>query len=869
MTLKEVSNFLNLSVNQTRLFLREASIQKVDINNTKVVIYDTNTINHLKDSLEKRYKENCSNKYTSKEIIMLGCTNFDRAILKSEPTTLFDRYKDFAGAGYFYDKSEVNAYLASKNNSCKLLTLSQIMKLVGFKTPHQLENALNDCKIKKEKKGYSSFKYYRDSDIKSFIDLVEKRYSFNKGNRLSTQQVRELGLSKLDRSGLQTYKAEPLDRINEYAGVLAFYDKDEVEEKLQHKDFLARTICEKEAREYLGFTNSKKFKKVIKEYGIPSTSNGKYEIIYYDKSSISSLKNIIDKNYEHNLETKITGVQIRELGYSGKLIDKLTSIRTRPVDNVYKFSDAFIFYDKEQFLTLTKTKNALTEYYTSIQLMELLDIPNDVNRYMAKFNISPIKIPPSRQNYWSKDEIEDFVKRRTDLYEYYDLNYYLTRELEQLLGYNIYKFYKVCSKFNIPVISEKLPIEIRYKKFHKLRLAFPKDKIDTILARINDQLQRTTKDNQIAVTSKSVNVIQNNPNIISGAGSSSRIPGGLEDEKNVPITVEIKKQFTPPTKTNQSTTVSEPDNVIQHDPNIVLKIKRPLQVLGHLEDEKIAQIIKEIINYSTPSINGNIKTIISEKDLIVKLDYSKKQFDENKENFKIHKFENGNINYYLLEDCSNLLKRLYEEQNNLLRLNYTYDEAITKVTYTLLNNSKEKFQIPSHLRFGRLKKLKTVYSKKVIDGYSKSLNAANLIEQYKNELDYTTLPDKIFLKTVKDLDLHFSSSVKDTEKAWHNFVSKRLLSSNGNIKTIKKLFVRFIKITELLQSTLISKEIMDMTSNEINFVYLNNKIPGTYKEVLYGFFNRLLLSFPNCKYLVSKLNNPHAEKGAFSKLPKK
>ncbi|MGR6005663.1 hypothetical protein ACT7CR_06865 [Bacillus paranthracis] len=116
------------------------------------------------------------------------------------------------------------------------------------------------------------------------------------------------------------------------------------------------------------------------------------------------------------------------------------------------------------------------------------------------------------------------------------------------------------------------------------------------------------------------------------------------------------------------------------------------------------------------------------------------------------------------------------------------------------------------------------------------------------------------MKAVKELGFHFPNLVKSTEKAWHNFVSKKLLSSNGNNKTIKKLFVRFIKITELLQSTLISKEIMDMTSNEINFVFLNNKVPGAYKESLYSFFNHLLLSFPNCKYLVSKLNNPHAEK---------
>lgn len=395
--------------------------------------------------------------------------------------------------------------------------------------------------------------------------------------------------------------------------MLAFYDKVEVEGKLKSRKFLTHTICEKDAKEHLGYTNTKKFKKVIQEYDIALTSNGKYEINYYDKSSIDSLKNIIDKNYEHNLETKITGGQIKALGYSKKLIRKLTPIHTRPIDNVYKFASAIIFYDKEQFLNLKKqyhdlaeTNNVLTEYYTSRQLMELLDIPSNINRYMAKLRISPIKISPLGQNYWPKDEIDDFVKRRTDLYNYYDSNYYLISEVEYLLGYKISKFYRICSNFNIPVISEELPIEVKFKKFYKSRVAFPKDKIDAILARINDKQRQIT--------------------------TNFRMLEYLEKETNALITEKIKKHVSP-TETNQSTTITDPIDVIKYDPNTISEIKSSLQVLEHLEDEKIVQIIEEITNYSTPSINDKIKTIISEKDLIIQLDYSRKQFDENKKTF--------------------------------------------------------------------------------------------------------------------------------------------------------------------------------------------------------------------------------------------
>ncbi|MGY3715002.1 hypothetical protein ACWE42_05720 [Sutcliffiella cohnii] len=774
-------------------------------------------------------------KYTPKEIIALGCTEHDRTNIRNEPTTLFDRYKRFRGVSHFYDKLKVNAYLASKDFSCELLTLSQIRSLVGFKTSQQLQRALNDCSIKAVKKGYSSFNYYKETDIKSFVDIVKKRYSFNKANHLSTQQVKELGFKKFELLELRSHKAESIDRIKEYAGsgILAFYDKTEVEEKLKFKEFLSHAICEKDAREYLGFTNIKKFKEVIKEYGISSVSNGKYQIIHYDRTSIDTLKINIDNNYKQNLETKMLGNQIRALGYSEHFISKLTPIYTRPIDNVYQFVSAVVLYDKEQFRSLTKNNINFTEYYTSRQTQELLDAPHNLIRYMGQFNISPIKIPSSRQNYWPKNEIDDFMKRRTDLYNYYNSNYYLTSDVEYLLGCNISKFYRICSKFNIPVIYEELPIEVRFKRFRKFHLAFPKDDIETILAKINEQYP--TYDNKTATTMEY-----------------------SDDEKKVQITKKVKGQFSP-TETDLSTTISVSINTIHHDSNPILELKSTLQSLEHLEDEKIVQIIEEIKNYSSHFYNNN-KTIISEKDLIVKLNYSKKQFDENKENFHLFRFEYGNINYYLLEDCSNLYEKLYKEQNNLLSLNYTYNEAIAKVPNTVLNKNKEKFQIPSHLRFGHLKNLKTVYPKKVIDNYLKSLKISELIDQYKNELEYTTLPDKVFLKTVKELDLHFSSSVKDTETAWYNFVSKKLLSSNGNIKTIKKLFVRFIILTELLQSKLISKEIMEMTSNEINFIFLNNKVPGTYKEVLYSFLNHLLLSFSNCKYLISALNNPYVEK---------
>ncbi len=73
--------------------------------------------------------------------------------------------------------------------------------------------------------------------------------------------MQELGFKKNDRIVLQKVKAEHIDRINEYAGVLAFYDKVEVEGKLKSRKILTHTICEKDAKEHLGYTNTKKFKK--------------------------------------------------------------------------------------------------------------------------------------------------------------------------------------------------------------------------------------------------------------------------------------------------------------------------------------------------------------------------------------------------------------------------------------------------------------------------------------------------------------------------------------------------------------------------------------------------------------------------------
>lgn len=806
MTLQEVSDFLNLSKYQTRLFLKEASIQRVGKNTFKEAVYNTNIIKKFHDALEKRYTDNCLHKYTPKEIIALGCTGHDRALLESKPTELFDRYKHFNGCSYFYSKVEVDTYLASKNNNCELLTLSQIKELVGFKETRQLQRALSECNIKEVKKGYSSFTYYKETDIKEFIDLVEKRYVFNKKNRLSTQQLKELGFKKFNRIELQTYKVEPLDRIGEYAGALAFYDKNEVEEKLRYKELLINAICEKEAREYLGFRNTKKFKMLIEEYNIPAISKGKYETIYYDKSNLESLKIIIDRNYKHNLETKITSSQIKTLGYSDKLIRKLTPIYTKPIDNVYEFSSAITFFNKEQFFYCTELNSSVENYYTSREVIELLNPPKNLIRYMNRCGILPINLPSSNKNYWSKKEIGDFVKRKSDLYKYYDSNYYLTSEVEELLGCNINKFYSICSKIDFPVKPKKIPTEVKFNKFTNIHLVFSKNEIQSILSRINNY-----RDQQI-------------------------------------------------TKKNQSTNTSKSIEVIQIDSNNICEIQSSLETLKHLKEETKIQIIEDIKNYSSSTVYNKNKTVISEKDFIRKLNYSKKQFDENKEKFNLFKLKYGKINYYLLKECSILLKELLMKQNSLLELNYTYSEANTKVSIDTLNKMKEKFPTPSTLRFGQLKKCKVLYPKHVIDNHVELCQYSNVVERNKKELEFTTLPDRIYLETVKELGLHFSDSFKNTEAAWHNFVSNKLLSSNGNLKTIKRLFVRCINVTELLQSSIISKELIEMNTHEINFIFLNNKIPSTYKEILYTFFKHLFLRFPNCKYSISELKNPYAEK---------
>ncbi|MGA3602891.1 hypothetical protein [Lysinibacillus agricola] len=811
MTLKDVAILLNFSLPQTRLYLKAASIQKVGINNLREVIYNTESINKLHKMLEENYKKNRSTQCSSKELIELGCNSHDRNTLKSVPTTIFDRYKDFAGVSHLYNKLEVDSYLESKNQDLDLLDFTQIKEITGFKTNRQLERALTDCRIKNIKKGQSRTKYYRVVDVNKFNNLVRERYLYNKQFMLTVKQVRELDINKSDLSFLKAYKAEPLDRVHEYEGILSLYEKKEVMEKLKNKDYLSNSICEKDAKKYLGFTNIKKFKQIVEEYNIPYTSNGTYQIIYYHKETIENLKLIIDENYSNNIKTKITCDEIKALGFSNKSIRKLNSIYTKPIDNVYEFAKYVVFYDRKQFLELAENQNISQNYYSSVQVRKLLNLPQNLSRYFSNFDISPIKVSPSTKNYWLKKDIDDVIQRASNLYEHYNLNYYLIDEVERLIGYDINSLYKICSRLNIQVLTKKIPKEIRFNKFAKKHQVFYKKEIDNIHFTINNHLNQQSNNTNI---NKVNNSAKNNTN---------RMPNSK-------------------------------------DYSAISDLNLLLQILEHFDDEIKQKIIKEVQNYSSSTLNDTGKAIISERDLITVLDYSKKRFDEHMKGFNLFKFEFGKINYYIRDDCFSLLKQLTKKQDDLLKSNYLINEALTKVSLHILNKEELKTKIPSDLTFGRLKKDKFVYSKQHIDSYSNSIQTSNLIEQYKNKIDRTTLPNEIFLEAIKNLNLKFIDSAKNTEAAWFKFVSTKLLSSNGNTQSIKKLFVRFIKITQLLKSALVSKEIIEMTTSEINFTFLNNKILITYKELLYAFLRNLSLSTPNCNYIYSELKNPYHEK---------
>lgn len=801
-TQKEVAKLLNLSISQTRLFLKEAGIKKLEINSCKEAVYDSIEINRFYDFLENIYSQNVNLKYSFKDLNEFGCNDHDKSKFKAVPTSLLDRYKRFKGAPALYEKSEVDFYLKFKNPEAILMNLKEIKKLTGFKSNFQMECALSDSGINSVTKGDSRTKYYKAEEIEIFQKAVQERYLYNQKFMYSTKQVKNLGLNKFDMNSLKTYTAEAIDRVYEYGGILALYEKLEVEKKLKQKELSTSLICEKDARELLGFNNQSKFKKLVEDYNIPKIARGKYEVIYYDEADLKLVKQIIDENYTYNVNTKITHDEIKELGYSRNFVRKLTPIYTKPIDNVYKFSKFVVFYDKANFLAQIEKESVDQNYYTLTQLKESLNYQGEIDIFLENVNIFPITFPPSKIRYWPKKEIDIFIKNSSKLYDYYEANYYIINELESMFDMSISKLERICIKFNIPLITYTIPNEIRYKKFYKKQKAFLKSEVDSIDSRNNYHL-----------------VLLYN-----------------EDKK---ITEQTKK----------------------------IKVLDLLsQQLINFDHETKVKIFAEIKDYSSVKLIETGKFIISEKDFIKELDYSKEQFNSYIQPQNLFNFEYGKNKYYFHKECHFLYKQIIRNQSDFLERYYLLEEAAKIISKPMLSKDEYKVDIPNDLAFGVLKKPRYVYSKVAVDKQYNSLQRSIIIEAYKNLLDRSTLTSELFLEALNKLNLSFNICAEKTEKAWLNFATTNLLSSNGNIKTLKKLFNRLIRITELLQSTLTSKEATEMTANEINFTFFNDKIHSTYKETLYKFFRFFASGLKKCNYNYSDLKNPYLEKKNREKL---
>ena len=809
-SLKAVAQLFNLSVPIMRLFLKETKIISIGKSSAKEILYKASEIMTFKSQVEDRYVINKETVFSSLQLIKMGITTHDRFVLNKQRTTILDRYKDFKGTKYFFDKNEVNNRFTNKKNDLELMNLKEVKELLSISTEFQTLRVLKEYKIPQIKTTNINIKYFNKNEIEKLAIIIDQRYQFNKLNRLTNNQVLEMGLIRTDLIRLKTIKAEPIDRVKEFSGILALYDRNEAEEKLKDRQSKeTELICEKDARNNLGFTNFNKFKQALADSNIERINAGKYQIIYYKKRDINRLKDTLLKRYQNNKETKLTGVQIIELGGTHYDIVSLKTIRTTCLDNIFEFSSVNAFYDKKEALLRIKNKVITEDVYTYEEVKGFFN-KRKITDYLSNFGISPIIPNGSNAKYWSKKQIDSLLKEHTLSYAHYDKNYYSTSDIEKITGVSFPKITNIHTKIGIPLLTENIPKEAQLHRSAKSKKVLLKSQLQDI----TDVLKKY----EIEVR----NIQQKNEDL--------EIKQKIEEQK-------IKQKIEP-----------------KDELNIQLKTS-----LSNISKSQFRNLENEIINYLPTSINNKERLIILEIDLLNEIRISEQVWTKIKKSFSIQPITYGKVNYLVLEQVSPAISKLLNQQDQLLEQNYTYDEFLSLGYSTATASKINKVEIPEMFRFGKLVRKEVLFPKTQVQKLIKIRKKGEIIENYKMALEQTTLPNKLFIKAIKELNIKLPSSSSKTEDIWLKFISAKLLQCKGNSFTLKKSFVKYITVTEFLMENLLNSELFNLSSEEINFTFLNKMTPHNYQEVIYGFLKNMAANM-DVKYNMYNIVNVHEQK---------
>lgn len=231
----------------------------------------------------------------------------------------------------------------------------------------------------------------------------------------------------------------------------------------------------------LNITYSTKLIQVLDEYNIKPLSRDTHNIEYYKAADVENLLKTQSELYEYYQENFVTYDEGNNLGASAYDLTLSNPTELPIIARIKKFYNRNTVYEKNTLNEVLKKKELLykTSYYTTKEVSQLFQIIH-IEKLLKENNIEPIVIQ-NKSGYfyrWDKKEVDSLLKKREELYHYYDENHLTYKEVSKLLNVKMISTHMI-KKNNL--VIEELPSLIKFNRFTKTHVAFTKASVDEYL----------------------------------------------------------------------------------------------------------------------------------------------------------------------------------------------------------------------------------------------------------------------------------------------------------------------------------------------------------------------------------------------------
>lgn len=272
----------------------------------------------------------------------------------------------------------------------------------------------------------------------------------------------------------------------------------------------------------LNITYSTKLIQVLNEYNIEPLTKDTHNIEYYKATDVENLQKIQSELYEYYQVNFITYHEGKKLGASAYDLSLSNPTELPIIARIKKFYNRNTVYEKSILNQVLEKKAQLnkTTYYTTKEASQLFQVRH-IEKLLKENNIEPIVIKNNNGYFyrWNKKEIDSLLKKREELYHYYEQNYLTYKEVSKLLNVKMISSH-VIKKNNL--VSEEIPSLVKFNRFTKTHVAFTKASIDEYLQIKNEQKKN-----------KAEKVLKNKKNKLSLKEKEARERSKILQEKNL------------------------------------------------------------------------------------------------------------------------------------------------------------------------------------------------------------------------------------------------------------------------------------------------------------------------------------------------